>query len=63
MKLTDEALKELEVLLREDYPRQKFTKQELLKIGNRLIRAVELVYRPIPSDGFDGGLSNETGRI
>ncbi len=63
MKLTDEALKELEVLLREDYPHQKFTKPELLEIGNRLIRAVELVYHPIPSDRSDGGLSNETGRI
>ncbi len=63
MKLTDESLKELEVLLREDYPHQKFTKPELLEIGNRLIRAVELVYRPIPSDRSDDGLSNETGRI
>jgi len=63
MKLTDEALEELEDLLKQDYPNQKFTKPELLAIGNRLIRAVELVYRPIPSDRSDDGLSNETGRI
>ena len=63
MKLTDEALNELEALLREDYPDYKFTKQELLEIGNRVIRAVELAYRTIPSETSDGCLSDKTGSI
>jgi len=50
MKLTNEALTELEALLRKDYPNQKFTKAQLLETANRLMRAVELVYRPIPTE-------------
>ncbi len=63
MKLTDEALKELETLLRQDYPNHTFTSQELLEIGNRLIRAVELIYRPTPSQAPDGRLSDTTRHI
>ena len=63
MKLTDEALKELETLLQEDYPNHEFATQELLEIGNRLIRAVELVCRPISSKALDDHLPDKTGRI
>lgn len=50
MKVTEEALKELEALLREEYPNKKFTQEQLLEIATRLLRAVELVYRSIPQE-------------
>ena len=63
MKLTDEALKELETLLRGDYPNHTFTSQQLLEIGNRLIRGVELIYRPTPSQAPDNRLPDKTSDI
>ena len=63
MKLTDEALKELGTLLQEDYPNHTFTRQELLEIGHRVIRVVELAYHPIPSEKSEGCLSDKTGSI
>ena len=59
MQATDEMLRELEGLLREDYPHETFTREQLLEIANRLIRAAQLVYRPIPPGQTDTTLPNE----
>ena len=49
MRITDDALKEFAILLHQDYPNQKFTKEEIREAATRVMRAVTLVYRPIPS--------------
>lgn len=50
MKLTQEALKEFEKLYRQDHPNEKITKEELLDIATRVLRIVELTFKPIPKN-------------
>lgn len=50
MRLTREALKEFEKLLKEDYPDEKFTKEQILEMATRTLRAVELTFTPIPKN-------------
>ena len=47
MRLTDEALKEFEILLRQDYPDEALTPEQIREMATRVMRAVELVYQPI----------------
>jgi hypothetical protein len=48
MKLTQEALKEFEKLIKEDYPNEKFTKEQILEMATRTLRVVELIFKPLP---------------
>ena len=50
MKITEEALKEFEALWRQDHPNEEISKAQLLEMATRVMRAVELVYRPIPPE-------------
>lgn len=49
MHLSQEALKEFEKLLKEDYPDEKFTKEQILEMATRVFRAIELIHKPIPN--------------
>jgi hypothetical protein len=48
MKLTQEALKEFEKMIKKDYPNEKFTKEQILEMATRTLRAIELTFKPIP---------------
>jgi len=50
MKLTQEALKEFEELYRQDHPNEKITKEELLEMATRVLRIVELTFKPVPKN-------------
>lgn len=50
MRITDEALKDFEALLREDYPKEKFTKAQILESATRVMRVVQQVYGSIPPE-------------
>ncbi len=53
MRITDEALKEFEVLWCRDHPNEEITKEQLRDMATRVMRAVSLVYQPIPSEKLD----------
>lgn len=44
MKISNNALRELKVLLEKDYPHTEFTDAELLEIALNLLQNVKLVY-------------------
>jgi hypothetical protein len=50
MKITQEALKEFEKMIKKDYPNEKFTKEQILEMATRTLRVVELVFKSIPKD-------------
>jgi hypothetical protein len=48
MRLSKEALQDFEAILKKKYPGRVFTDQEILDMATRVMRAVELIYRPLP---------------
>lgn len=50
MELTEKALREFAQLWQEDHPDQYLSQAELTNKASRVLRAFELVYRPIPQD-------------
>ena len=53
MELTEKALKEFAVLWQEDHPGQYLSQAELTERASRVLRAFELVYRPIPKEKLE----------
>jgi len=50
MKLTQQALKDFERFLKEDYPEEEFTKEQILEMATRTLRIVEILFKPIPKN-------------
>ena len=48
--LTDEALDEFIALMHEHYPDLELSREEMADRAYRLLRLVQLVYRPTPKD-------------
>ena len=61
MQLTDEALREFEDLYKRQNPNKEVSKEELIDMATRTMRAVKLVYRPIPRKKLEG--SNQKNEI
>ncbi len=53
MQLSDEAINDFEKLWKEDHPGKEISRQDLIEIATRIMRAVHLVYKPIPKDKLD----------
>ena len=51
--LTEEALDEFIALMNKDYPDLKLSREEMADRARRLLRLVQIVYRPIPKDKED----------
>lgn len=51
--LTEEALDEFIALMNKDYSDLKLSREEMADRARRLLRLVQIVYRPIPKDKED----------
>lgn len=48
IKISEQALEELKVLLAEDYPNEVFSEKRLEEIAENLLRTVKVIYDPLP---------------
>lgn len=50
---TKEAIEEFKKIWQEEHPNQEITKEQLLEMAQRILNAVELVYRPVPKEKIE----------